>query len=75
MLEGVFDPGDVEALTESMRLILQAGPSKREEMGAASIKIVGERLSEEAVMPKIESVFESALTARQETAEYSHIGR
>ena len=60
----LFDPGDVTALGESMRSLLRAGARRREEMGAASMEIVGKRFSEENVMPGIESVFQAAATGR-----------
>lgn len=68
----LFDSGDVGSLRKSLRLLLKAGAKKREEMGAASIEIVGSRLSEESVMPRIETLFEAAVSSRS-PASYAGI--
>jgi glycosyltransferase involved in cell wall biosynthesis len=70
----LFDSGDVGALRESLRRLLKAGAKKREEMGAASIEIVGSRLSEESVMPRIETLFEAAMSSRS-PASYAGMPR
>ena len=57
----LFDPGDVTALSEHLRMLLLAGAHKREQMGEASLHIVGSRFSAEKVMPLLESVFQNAI--------------
>lgn len=57
----VFDPGDVTELTERLRTLLLAGASKREQMGKASLHIVGSRFSGEKIMPVLETVFQDAI--------------
>ena len=57
----LFDSGDVTALSECLRTLLLAGARKREQMGKASLHIVGSRFSAEKVMPLLESVFQNAI--------------
>lgn len=57
----LFDAGDVAALREHLRSLLLAGARKREQMGRASLEIVGERFSEERIMPEIEAIFLAAI--------------
>jgi glycosyltransferase involved in cell wall biosynthesis len=57
----LFDPGDVTALRESLRKLLVGGKKRREEMGAASLKIVGERFSSERNLPRIEAIFQAVI--------------
>ena len=58
----LFDAGDVAALRGHLRSLLSAGANRRREMGSASLEIAGGRFSEENVMPRIESVFQSAIS-------------
>ncbi|HEV3317484.1 MAG TPA: glycosyltransferase family 4 protein [Candidatus Angelobacter sp.] len=60
----LFDSGDVPALRESLRSLLSAGIARREQMGEASLGIVGRRFSAENVMPGIEAVFQAAITGQ-----------
>jgi hypothetical protein len=60
----LFDSGDVPALRESLRSLLSAGIAGREQMGEASLGIVGRRFSAENVMPGIEAVFQAAITGQ-----------
>jgi glycosyltransferase involved in cell wall biosynthesis len=57
----LFDPGDVTGLSERLRRLLLAGARKREQMGKASLDIVGARFSAEKVMPLLETVFQDAI--------------
>ena len=57
----LFDSGDVAALRECLRTLLLAGRKNREEMGAASLKIVGERFSAEMNLPRIEAIFQAVI--------------
>lgn len=52
----LFDAGDVTTLREHLRSLLRAGAAKREQMGRASLEIVGQRFSAEAIMPMIEAI-------------------
>jgi glycosyltransferase involved in cell wall biosynthesis len=58
----LFGPGDVTALSEHLRDVLLAGAQAREEMGKASLNIVGSRFSAEKIMPLLETVFQNAVT-------------
>jgi glycosyltransferase involved in cell wall biosynthesis len=60
----LFDPGDGRALREKIARVLAVGAHRREEMGAASLDLVGERFEEGRVMPQIEAVLEAALHGR-----------
>jgi glycosyltransferase involved in cell wall biosynthesis len=57
----LFDAGDVTALREHLKSLLRAGASKREQMGKASLEIVGQRFSAEITMPMIEAIYRSAI--------------
>jgi len=59
----LFDPGDITALRESLRALLLAGAHKREQMGRASLEIVGRRFSQENIMPQLEALFQDAIDA------------
>lgn len=59
----LFDPGDGTALSESLRTLLLAGAHKREQMGNASLNIVGSRFSAEKVMPLLETVLQDAINS------------
>ncbi|PYP88389.1 MAG: hypothetical protein DMF61_07300 [Blastocatellia bacterium AA13] len=71
----LFDPADVKSLREGLKLLLRAGAARRQEMGSASIEIVGNRLSEESVMPRIEAVFRSAIDASRLIGEEPEVLR
>jgi len=58
----LFDPGDVTALSESLRSLLLAGAQAREQMGKESLNTVGARFSAEKIMPLLETVFQNAIT-------------
>jgi glycosyltransferase involved in cell wall biosynthesis len=58
----LFDVGDVAAIRESLKSLLLAGASRRQEMGAASLEIAGRLFCEENVMPKIESIFQATIS-------------
>jgi len=57
----LFDAGDVDALRECLRSLLLAGPRVREQMGRASLEIVGQRFSAERIMPIIEGIYQNAV--------------
>jgi glycosyltransferase involved in cell wall biosynthesis len=61
----IFDPGDVTELSARLRMLFQAGPRKREQMGKASLHIVGSRFSAEKVMPLVETIFQDAINNSQ----------
>lgn len=61
----LFDPGDVVALREHLRALLRAGAGKREQMGRASLEIVGQRFSAERIMPMIEAICWEAIENEQ----------
>lgn len=58
----LFNPGDVTALSEHLRTLLVVGAHKREQMGNASLNIVGSRFCAEKVMPLLETVFLNAIS-------------
>jgi glycosyltransferase involved in cell wall biosynthesis len=57
----LFEPGDVIALREHLRTLLLSGAARREQMGKASLDIVGSQFTEETVMPQIETAFQHAI--------------
>ena len=57
----LFDAGDVTALREHLKSLLHAGARTREQMGAASLAIVGQRFSAERIMPIIETIYQNAI--------------
>lgn len=57
----LFDSGDVTGLRERLRLLLLAGARKREQMGKATLEIVGSKFSAEHVMPLIEAIYQNAI--------------
>jgi len=60
----LFDSGDVPALRESLRSLLCAGSARREQMGAASLEIVGRRFSAENILPGIEAIFRAVISGQ-----------
>jgi glycosyltransferase involved in cell wall biosynthesis len=60
----LFDSGDLPALQEHLRSVLESGADGRKRMGTASLEIVGQRFSAEKIMPGIEHVFQAAIAAR-----------
>jgi glycosyltransferase involved in cell wall biosynthesis len=63
----LFNAGDVVALREHLRTLLLAGARRREQMGRATLEIVGQRFRAERVMPMIEAIYRNAV----ENARYS----
>lgn len=57
----LFDAGDVTALREHLRSLLCAGAGTREQMGRASLEIVGQRFSAERIMPLIETIYQEVI--------------
>lgn len=57
----LFDAGDITALREHLRSLLLAGARRREEMGKATLEIVGQRFSAERIMPRIEAIYQDAI--------------
>lgn len=57
----LFEPGDVAGLREHLRQLLLAGAARREQMGKASLEIVGGQFTAEIVMPQIEAVFQKII--------------
>jgi glycosyltransferase involved in cell wall biosynthesis len=60
----LFHPGDVATLQRHLRSLLEAGAAGRKKMGTASLKIVGQRFCDERIMPRIERVYQSAITSQ-----------
>jgi len=58
----LFDAGDVCAIRESLKRLLTAGRTRRQEMGAASLAIVAERFSAENILPRLESIFQAVVS-------------
>lgn len=65
----LFSPGNVTALRESLRSLLQVGAQKRETMGRASLDIVGSRFSAETIMPQLEAIFQNAIESYKRSKE------
>ena len=61
----LFDSGDVTGLRERLRSLLLAGARKREQMGKATLEIVGSKFSAEHVMPLIEAIYQDAIAGRR----------
>jgi glycosyltransferase involved in cell wall biosynthesis len=57
----LFDAGDVTTLRDHLRSLLRAGAAKREQMGRASLEILGQRFSAEVIMPMIEAIYQDAI--------------
>lgn len=57
----LFEPGDVAGLREHLRALLLGGAAGREQMGRASLAIVGGQFTEEIVMPQLEAVFQNII--------------
>ena len=60
-----FDSGDVAALREHLRTLLLAGATRREQMGTETLRIL-EQFTEENVLPKIEAIFQNAISHKSE---------
>jgi glycosyltransferase involved in cell wall biosynthesis len=60
-----FDPGDVVALREHLRTLLLAGAARREQMGKETLRIL-EQFTEENVLPRIEAIFQNAISHESE---------
>jgi glycosyltransferase involved in cell wall biosynthesis len=71
----LFDPGDVTALRESLKSLLLAGARKREHMGRATLGIVGQRFSAERVMPRIEAIYQDAISSQRQAWASNSAGR
>jgi glycosyltransferase involved in cell wall biosynthesis len=65
----LFSPGDVTALRESLKALLLAGARKREQMGSASLEIVGSKFSAENILPRLEVIFHDAICDRNRPRE------
>jgi glycosyltransferase involved in cell wall biosynthesis len=62
----LFDAGDVTTLREHLRSLLLAGSRTREQMGKATLEIVGQKFSAEHVMPLIEAIYLDAIAGRKQ---------
>jgi glycosyltransferase involved in cell wall biosynthesis len=67
----LFDAGDVAALRDHLTSLLRAGARKREQMGRASLEIVGQRFSEERIMPMIEAIYRDAIASQKQSRPVS----
>jgi glycosyltransferase involved in cell wall biosynthesis len=56
----LFNAGDVVALREHLRTLLLMGARRREQMGKATLEIVGRRFRAERIMPTIEAIYQNA---------------
>ena len=61
----LFEPGDVGALRENLKALLLAGAIRRQQMGKASLEVIGRQFTEETVMPQIEAAFQQAISLAQ----------
>jgi glycosyltransferase involved in cell wall biosynthesis len=61
----LFEPGDVGALRENLKALLLAGANRRQQMGKASLEVIGRQFTEETVMPQIEAAFQQAISLAQ----------
>jgi glycosyltransferase involved in cell wall biosynthesis len=57
----LFNAGDIVALREHLRTLLLAGARRREQMGKATLEIVGQRFTAERIMPMIEAIYQNAI--------------
>jgi glycosyltransferase involved in cell wall biosynthesis len=62
----LFDAGDVTTLRDHLRSLLRAGAAKREQMGKASLEILGQRFSAECIMPMIETLYQDAIASERQ---------
>jgi glycosyltransferase involved in cell wall biosynthesis len=60
----LFNAGDVVALRKHLRTLLLAGARKREQMGQATLAIVGQRFRAERIMPIIEAIYQDVIDKR-----------
>jgi glycosyltransferase involved in cell wall biosynthesis len=72
----LFNAGDVVALRERLRTLLLAGARRREQMGKATLEIVGHRFTAERIMPIIEDIYldviENATNSHDRAGEISN---
>jgi glycosyltransferase involved in cell wall biosynthesis len=61
----LFEPGDVGTLRAHVKALLLAGANRRQQMGKASLEIIGRQFTEETVMPQIEAAFQLAISLAQ----------
>lgn len=67
----LFDAGDVTTLRNHLRSLLGAGAAKREQMGRASLEILGQRFSAECIMPMIETLYQDAIASERQSRPLS----
>jgi glycosyltransferase involved in cell wall biosynthesis len=60
----LFEPGDVAALRERLRHLLDIGAGRRREMGAASLRIARRCYVLERLLPRLEAMFEAVADGR-----------
>jgi glycosyltransferase involved in cell wall biosynthesis len=65
----LFNAGDVVALREHLRTLLLVGARRREQMGQATLEIVGQRYRTERVMPMIEAIYQDAIERQDITRQ------
>jgi glycosyltransferase involved in cell wall biosynthesis len=63
----LFEAGDVTTLREHLRSLLRAGARKREDMGKATLEIVGQRFNAESIMPRIEAIYQDAIASERQS--------
>jgi glycosyltransferase involved in cell wall biosynthesis len=59
----LFNAGDVVVLREHLRTLLLMSARRREQMGKATLEIVGQRFGADRVMPMIEAIYQDAIKA------------
>jgi glycosyltransferase involved in cell wall biosynthesis len=67
----LFDPGDVTTLRQSLKTLLLAGAEKREQMGRATLNIVGKRFSASTILPKLEAIFQNICKTHKHSTHVS----
>jgi glycosyltransferase involved in cell wall biosynthesis len=67
----LFDAGDVGTLHNHLRSLLRAGADKREQMGRASLDILGQTFSAERIMPMIETLYQDAIASERQSRPVS----
>lgn len=63
----IFDAGDVTTLRGHLKSLLSAGAAEREQMGRASLEILGQRFSAECIMPMIENLYQDAIASEKQS--------
>jgi glycosyltransferase involved in cell wall biosynthesis len=60
----LFEPGDVRALGDRLRRLIESGAPRRHEMGTASLRIARAGYVLERLLPRLEAMFEAVIDGR-----------